>query len=215
MLRYSRNNARTHTVPAPVGGLNDRDSLVNMKEKDAVLMVNWWPEPSHLVTRKGCIDRNVGFTAPIKTLVEYSDLDGSSKIFAASGGNIFNVTNPGEMPGKVYPVENQRQDLSEGQSRAHLESKYGPLDTVAQIDSVFIDGKLGLWEMSQTERANLIIDSNSNFSGSASIEYNYGPSPTGINDSSVFYGSPGTSINPISETDLDVGEEYTLSVYVK
>lgn len=215
MFNAVKRNGEQSTLPAPVKGINDIDAWHGMKDDYAVLMENWWPEPSKLVTRKGCLTRNPGFDAPVKTIVEYAHQDGSYKIFAASGGNIFNITSPGVMPGKVYPIENQRQDLSEGQSRAHLESKYGPLDTVAQIDSVFIDGKLGLWEMSQTERANLIIDSNSNFSGTASIEYNYGPSPTGINDSSVFYGSPGTSINPISEIDLDVGEEYTLSVYVK
>ena len=97
MLRYSRNNARTHTVPAPVGGLNDRDSLVNMNEKDAVLMVNWWPEPSRLVTRKGCIDRNTGFTSPVQTIVEYAPTDDQYKLFAVSGGELFDVTNTGEI----------------------------------------------------------------------------------------------------------------------
>ena len=97
MFRGTRSSAKTHTIPAPVGGINDRDSLVNMKEKDAVLMVNWWPEPSRLVTRKGCLDRNTGFAAPVRTLVEYSDLEGSYKLFAASGGNIYDVTIPGEI----------------------------------------------------------------------------------------------------------------------
>src|SRR5699024_1754125 len=97
MFRYSRNNARTHTVPAPVGGLNDRDSLVNMDEKDAVMMVNWWPEPSRLVTRIGCIDRTTVFTSPVQTIVEYAPTDEPYQLFAVAGGELFNVTGTGEI----------------------------------------------------------------------------------------------------------------------
>lgn len=97
MFRRTRATARTRTVPSPVGGINDRDSLVNMKEKDAVLMVNWWPEPSRLVSRKGCITRNTGFSLPVKTIVEYPSSDGVNELFAASGGNIYDITSVGEI----------------------------------------------------------------------------------------------------------------------
>src|SRR5699024_9354133 len=97
MFRYSRNNARTHTVPAPVGGLNDRDSLVNMDEKDAVMMVNWWPEPSRVATCTGCIDRNPRMTSPVQTRVEYAPTEDEYQLFAGAGGELFNVPGTGEM----------------------------------------------------------------------------------------------------------------------
>lgn len=43
------------TVPAPVGGLNVRDSLASMPETDAIVLNNWWPEPYGCRARHGSI----------------------------------------------------------------------------------------------------------------------------------------------------------------
>lgn len=86
---------RVHSLVAPVGGLNDRDAWPNMPKEDAIILDNWWVEPSRLVTRQGSQTWADGFTAPIETLFEYTRLDGVAQVFAAAGGDIFDVTVPG------------------------------------------------------------------------------------------------------------------------
>src|SRR5690625_2593697 len=97
MFNAVKRNGEQSTLPAPVKGINDIDAWHGMKDDYAVLMENWWPEPSKLVTRKGCLTRNSGFDAPVKTIVEYAHQDGSYKIFAASGGAIYDITASGEI----------------------------------------------------------------------------------------------------------------------
>lgn len=86
---------KTTSIPAPVGGLNDRDSIADMPPTDAVVLENWWPYPSYVGIRKGSIPHVTGFVDPIETLVEYLPTSGSSELFAAAGGSIFNVTTSG------------------------------------------------------------------------------------------------------------------------
>jgi hypothetical protein len=54
------------SIPSPVGGLNDRDSIADMPISDAALMVNWWPYPSYLGVRKGSASHVTGFPAPVE-----------------------------------------------------------------------------------------------------------------------------------------------------
>lgn len=81
-----------HTLVAPVGGLNDRDAWATMPNQYAIILENWWVEPSRLVTRKGYESWASGFTSPVETLFEYSALDGTRQMFAAAGGDIFDIT---------------------------------------------------------------------------------------------------------------------------
>lgn len=93
--------ARSTSVPSPVGGLNDRDSIADMDSKDAVILENWWPLPSLVQVRKGSQNHVTGFTAPVETVVEYLPPSGNSQLFAASGQSIFNVTTPGPVGAAV------------------------------------------------------------------------------------------------------------------
>ncbi len=88
-------NAGSTSLPAPVGGLNDRDSLASMAATDAVVLENWWVQPSKVSIRQGSNSWVTGFTVPPKSLVEYSPPSGNYKLFAASNGNIYDVTNAG------------------------------------------------------------------------------------------------------------------------
>lgn len=90
-----RATAKASSVPAPVGGLNDRDSIADMPPKDAVILDNWWPYPSYIGVRKGSNDHATGFVQPVETIAEYLPPAGNSKLFAASAGKIYDVTNPG------------------------------------------------------------------------------------------------------------------------
>lgn len=89
------------SIPAPVGGLNDRDSIADMPISDAALMVNWWPYPSYLGVRKGSASHVTGFPAPVETLVEYLPTTGTSTLFAAAGTAFYNATTPGSVGAAV------------------------------------------------------------------------------------------------------------------
>lgn len=89
------------TIPAPVGGLNDRDSLANMAPTDAVILENWWLNPSRLVTRSGCTNWVTGFGAAVETLMDYSPVSGSNKLFAISDGKIYDATSSGAVGAAV------------------------------------------------------------------------------------------------------------------
>lgn len=80
------------TIPAPVGGLNDRDSITNMPQSDAVILENWWPQPSRVSVRNGYYEHATGLPGPVETLVEYAPPDGSIQLLAACDGGIYDVT---------------------------------------------------------------------------------------------------------------------------
>lgn len=101
MLARGRVTARTASIPAPTGGLNDRDALASMPKNDAVVLENWWVEPSRLITRKGCIDWATGFDTPAMTVFEYAPPNGTYKLFAAAGENIYDITASGEIDNPV------------------------------------------------------------------------------------------------------------------
>ena len=74
--------SRASSVPAPVGGLNARDSIADMPATDAVILDNFWPYPSYVASRKGSELHVSGFTAPVETLAEYLPVTGVPQLFA-------------------------------------------------------------------------------------------------------------------------------------
>ena len=104
---------RATSIPAPVGGLNDRDSIADMPPTDAVVLENWWPYPSYVGVRKGSVPHVTGFGSPVETLVEYLPASGNAKLFAAAGTAIYDVTLSGTVGAPVQSgLTNARwQDL--------------------------------------------------------------------------------------------------------
>ena len=92
---------RATSIPAPVGGLNDRDSIADMPPTDAVVLENWWPYPSYVGVRKGSTPHVTGFASPVETLVEYLPNNGTSTLFAAAGTAIYDVTLAGALGAPV------------------------------------------------------------------------------------------------------------------
>lgn len=93
--------ASSTSIPSPVGGLNNRDSIAEMAPTDAVIMENWWPYPSYCGVRKGYTNQVTGFSADVETLVEYLPVSGTSTLFAASGTAFYNVTSVGTVGAAV------------------------------------------------------------------------------------------------------------------
>lgn len=114
MINIGRQKSGATSIPAPVGGLNDRDSLAAMPPEDAVILTNWWPEPSKVSVRKGFQNWSTGYSNPVETVVEYSPPSGLNKLFAASGGNIYDATTQGPVGAPVVTgqTSNRWQDAS-------------------------------------------------------------------------------------------------------
>jgi hypothetical protein len=109
-----RQTSGATSIPAPVGGLNDRDSIAAMPPQDAVILTNWWPEPSKVSVRKGYTEWSTGYANPVETVVEYCPPDGINELFAASGGSIFDATTQGPVGAPVVTgqTNNRWQDAS-------------------------------------------------------------------------------------------------------
>lgn len=82
------------SVPPPVGGLNSRDELANMDERDALILVNYFPQTAAAELRKGFDEHVTGITGTIGTLMEWRGPAGQ-KLFAANASAIYDVTSAG------------------------------------------------------------------------------------------------------------------------
>lgn len=93
--------AKTASVPAPVGGLNARDSLANMAPTDAVVMENWFPSPTSVDVRKGWLAWSTGYANAVQSLMRYAPTSGAYKLFAASGTSFYDATAGGAVGAPV------------------------------------------------------------------------------------------------------------------
>jgi len=99
--RVSRSRvAQAVSIPAPVGGLNSKDSIANMPPTDAFIMDNWFPTASNVVLRNGMSAYKTGFAAAINTLATYNGLT-TTKMFAAAGTAIYDATVQGAVGAAV------------------------------------------------------------------------------------------------------------------
>lgn len=90
--RSRRATAITKAVKAPYGGWNARDDLTDMPPEDAIQLDNLIPGDASVTLRRGRQVHCDGLGDAIETLMEYSPPSGSSTLFAATTGNIFDVT---------------------------------------------------------------------------------------------------------------------------
>jgi hypothetical protein len=87
------------SVPAPVGGLNSRDSLAEMPPSDAVVMENFFPATTEVVLRKGYSNYVTGFSGQVETLMVYSST--VEKMFAICGGSVYDASTAGTVGSAV------------------------------------------------------------------------------------------------------------------
>lgn len=95
-----RNNSKqataiTRSIPAPVGGLNARDSLADMDEKDAIILENVFPEENDVSVRKGHTTHATGMANSVVDSLLVWTGPTSSKMFAANDGKIYETTSTG------------------------------------------------------------------------------------------------------------------------
>jgi hypothetical protein len=96
--------AQGYSVPAPVGGLNVRDALANMPETDAIILDNWFPQPTWVEVRGGT-KKLATFTGISHTVASYNALTGTNLLFAAAinagTGSLYRVDNSAGGPGTL------------------------------------------------------------------------------------------------------------------
>jgi hypothetical protein len=85
-------NARTKNLPAPIGGWNARDSIAAMPESDAVILTNLFPNTTGVALRNGSTNWATGLGNQVNSIMGYNPASGTSKLFAAAGGSVFDVT---------------------------------------------------------------------------------------------------------------------------
>lgn len=92
---------KTASVPAPIRGLNYRDSLAEMKPTDALVLDDVICRAGYLEVRKGWAPTATGLPATIESLFPYKSLAGGAKLFAASGTAFYDVTASGAVGAAV------------------------------------------------------------------------------------------------------------------
>lgn len=99
---------KTKSVPAPVGGLNARDAIAEMAPTDAIIMDNWFAEPSYVSLREGSANWATGLPGWVESLMTYSSAAGR-KMFAASVTAFYDATSAGAVgAGVVTGLTNAR-----------------------------------------------------------------------------------------------------------
>jgi hypothetical protein len=90
--------ATGYVVSAPVGGLNARDALSNMPETDAIVLDNWFVQPTWVELRRGKTTLAT-FTGICETVAAYNSLSGSNQLYGGvinSGvGSIYRMDTAG------------------------------------------------------------------------------------------------------------------------
>ena len=110
LIQRTSNNVAS--LPAPVGGWNARDSLANMAPTDAVTLVNLFPGVSSVALRGGYTKHATGMTGQVESLLVYN-AGATDKMFAAVGGDIFEVTSAGPVgAAKVTSLLNNRWEYT-------------------------------------------------------------------------------------------------------
>lgn len=78
------------TIPAPVGGLNGRDSLANMAETDAYMLDNVFPGTSTCRVRKGITRHAHGLGGPVSSLEVFGGA--TDRLLAFVAPHVYDVT---------------------------------------------------------------------------------------------------------------------------
>jgi len=96
--RGRRQVAATASVPAPIGGLNFRDSAAAMPPTDALLLLNFQPLPYAIAVRRGWEEWATGLITSVDTIANHRKFDGTQKIITAANSSVYVQDAPGAVP---------------------------------------------------------------------------------------------------------------------
>lgn len=138
-----RQVAQSQSLPAPIGGLNARDSVALMPETDAIRLDNWFPGTTSVTLRKG-YSSHATFTGDCESIIIYNgsseqifvavDTTDNAIIDATTGGAISTAVVGGSSPA-VQSLTNARFDYQNfGNTSGQYLSLVNGADTPLQYD---------------------------------------------------------------------------------
>lgn len=89
-----KQTAKTTSIPAPVKGLNAKDSIAAMDPTFALVLDNYFCSPTTVDTRNGSTTWATGLDAAVETVMHYSG-GATNKMYAATSTKIYDVTAAG------------------------------------------------------------------------------------------------------------------------
>jgi len=128
--------ARSVMIPPPVGGWDTRASLAEMPEKNAHILVNWFPETEKVTIRPGSASHATGLGGSVQTLMDYTKVDGTNQLYGCANGDIFNVTSSGAVGAAVVSgmTNNKWQHVNMGTSGGQFLLAFNGADTPRTFD---------------------------------------------------------------------------------
>lgn len=98
--------AASATIVAPYGGWDALNSLASMPAQNAVILDNWVPRPGLVELRRGFIQQadTTASGAPVSTLIPFRSVAGADKLFAATGGALYDVSGTAPLNSPALPV---------------------------------------------------------------------------------------------------------------
>mgnify|MGYP003439563970 FL=1 len=92
------------SVSAPTGGINDTSPMAAMEPNFCLSLVNMFPGNEALRVRGGSRVVASGLSGSVKTLIPYTSLSGSHKLFAATDAGVYDVTNAVSSPAIAHTL---------------------------------------------------------------------------------------------------------------
>lgn len=96
------------SLPSPTGGWDAKNALGNMPPTNAVILNNWFPRPSDVILRYGHTQFATGFDTDVYAVMAYNG-GATQKLFAASNGNIYDITAGGAIGAPVISGQASNQ----------------------------------------------------------------------------------------------------------
>lgn len=82
------------SIPAPIGGWNARDDIGNMKQDQAIVLDNWFPQTNYVELRGGSSSHATGLGGTVQTLFEYSS-GATRKLLGFANGSVYDCSSSG------------------------------------------------------------------------------------------------------------------------
>jgi len=104
LMQAQKRVSKLVSLVAPTGGINDIDPFSNMEAKFCIDLVNIFPGNNELLTRRGFREHATNLGGPVKTLMPYTGMDGTRKLFAVTAAGIYDITLSTNAPALVYAL---------------------------------------------------------------------------------------------------------------
>lgn len=93
-------------LPAPVGGWNTRDPIVDLKEVYATVLDNWFPRVGEVIQRGGSSSWASGMTGTVKSFAQYKPVSGTARLYGVTDAGLYDITLTGAVGAAAKALTN-------------------------------------------------------------------------------------------------------------